>query len=189
MDGAHAREALVEAVRVHLALVPIDEYRIDGDETEPPSHAQRGQEIGLAQPDHGDVERAADFEEARLLEVADDEAVVSGALGLERVADRLRRAAEFGQRMEQMVGRIEPVHLEPDAGGGGRVQQRLQPLDIGRLLDRMHEALIPQPGGRGLFGHMLSSCEIASARSCVNRPRGNRSQYRRLRVPACPGGR
>ena len=189
MDGAHAREALVEAVRVHLALVPIDEYRIDGDETEPPSHAQRRQQIGLAQPDHGDVERAADFQQARLLEMADDEGVISRAFGFERVADRLRGAAEFRQRMEQMVGRIEAVDLEPDAGGGGRVQQRLQPLDVGRLLDRMDEALIPQPGGRGLFGHMLSSCEIASARSCVNRPRGNRSQYRRLRVPACPGGR
>src|SRR5262249_1585794 len=29
------------------------------------------------------------------------------------------------------------------------------PLDVGRLLDRMDEALIPQPGGTGRFGHTL----------------------------------
>jgi hypothetical protein len=58
--------------------------------------------------------------------------------------------------MEQVVGRIEAMDLEPDGGTGSRVEQRLQPLDVGRLLDRMNEALIPQPGGTGRFGHALS---------------------------------
>jgi hypothetical protein len=32
--------------------------------------------------------------------------------------------------MEEMVGRIEAMHLELDAGTGRRVQRRLQPLDV-----------------------------------------------------------
>src|SRR6516165_6665370 len=39
---------------------------------------------------------------------------------------------------------------------GSRVEQRLQLLDVGRLLGWMNEALIPQPGGTGRFGHALS---------------------------------
>jgi len=46
---------------------------------------------------------------------------------------------------KKMVGRIEPVHLETPAGAGDRVQLVLQALDIGRLLDRVDKALIPQP--------------------------------------------
>src|SRR5262249_7381680 len=103
-----------------------------------------------------DVDRTADFQKAGLLEVTDDEDVVSLALRVESIADGLRSAAEFRQRMEEVVGRIEAMDLEPDAGTGGCVQQRLQPLDVGRLLDRMDEALISQPGGTGRFGHTLS---------------------------------
>ena len=36
VDGAHADDAVVEAVRQHLPLVPVDERRVDGDEAEPP---------------------------------------------------------------------------------------------------------------------------------------------------------
>jgi hypothetical protein len=48
------------------------------------------------------------------------------------------------------------MDLEPDAGTGGCVEQRLQPLDVGPLLDRMNKALIPQPRGTGRFDHALS---------------------------------
>ena len=78
------------------------------------------------------------------------------ALRVQSVADGLRRAAEFRQRMEEVVGRIEAMDLEPDARSGSRVEQRLQLLDVARLLDRMNEALIPQPRGTGRFGHALS---------------------------------
>ena len=149
MNRPHARDALLEAVRSHLPLVPFDEDRIDGHEAEPAPHAQRRKQGRLAQADDRDIERAADFQKAGLLEVADDEGIVSRALRLQRVADRLRGAAEFRQRVEQMIGRIEAVDLEPDAGTGCRVQQTLQPLDVGSLLDRVDEALIPQPGGTG----------------------------------------
>ena len=88
--------------------------------------------------------------------MADHECIISRALGFERVADGLRSAAEFGERMEEMVGRIKPVHLEADAGTGGRIQRRLQPLDIGRLLDGMDKALIPELLGTGRFGHSFS---------------------------------
>jgi hypothetical protein len=125
VDRAHAREALIEPVRVDLALVPVDEHRIDGHQSEPPRHAQRCQQVGFAQSDHGDVEGAADFQEAGFLEVSDDEAVIARALGFECVADRLRGAAEFRQRMEKVVGWVEPVHLEFDAGRRGGVEQRL----------------------------------------------------------------
>jgi hypothetical protein len=47
------------------------------------------------------------------------------------------------------------MDLEPDVGTGGGVQRRLQPLDVRRLLNRMDEALIPQPHGTGRFGHRL----------------------------------
>src|SRR5262249_4767306 len=83
------------------------------------------------------------------------ERVVSCALRVQSVADGLRRAAEFRQRMEEVVGRVEAMDLEPNVGTGGCVEQCLQPLDVGRLLDRMDEALIPQPGGTGGFGHPL----------------------------------
>jgi hypothetical protein len=33
--------------------------------------------------------------------------------------------------MEVTVGRIEAMDLKPDAGIGGRIQKRLQPLDVG----------------------------------------------------------
>ena len=48
--------------------------------------------------------------------MSDDEAVIARALGFECVADRLCGAAEFRQRMEKVVGWVEPVHLEFDAG-------------------------------------------------------------------------
>jgi len=57
--------------------------------------------------------------------------------------------------MEEMIGRIEAMHLEADVGTGGCVERRLQPLDVRRLLGRMDEALIPQPGGTGRCGHTL----------------------------------
>jgi hypothetical protein len=76
-------------------------------------------------PTNGDVEGAADFQEAGFLKVSDDEAVIARALGFECVADRLRGAAEFRQRMEKVVGWVEPVHLEFDAGRCGGVEQRL----------------------------------------------------------------
>src|SRR5262249_5135574 len=75
--------------------------------------------------------------------------VVSCALRVQSVADGLRRAAEFRQRMEEVVGRIEAMDLEADAGTGGCVEQCFQPLDVGRLLDPMDEAPIPQPRGTG----------------------------------------
>src|SRR5262249_25024065 len=77
-----------------------------------------------------------------------------------RSASRALRMVCAAQRNSvsgwKMVGRIEAMDLEPDAGTGGCVEQRLQPLDVGRLLDRMDEALIPQPGGTGRFGHRPS---------------------------------
>ena len=115
---------------------------------------KRGEQCRLAQADHGNVDGAADLQEARLLEMTDDEGVIAGALRLERVADGLRRAAEFRQRMKEMVGRIEAVHLELDARGGDGVQLALQSLDVGSLLDGVDEALIPQPSGTRRLSHM-----------------------------------
>jgi hypothetical protein len=143
-------------VRSHLPLVPVDEDRIDGHETKLAPHAQCREQRRFTETDHGNVDRAADFQQAGLLEVTDDEDVVPCPLRVQGIADGLRRAAELRQRMEEVVGRIEAMDLEPDAGTGSRVEQRLQPLDVGRLLDRMNEALIPQLGGTGRFGHALS---------------------------------
>ncbi len=116
---------------------------------------KRGKQRRLAQADDGNVDRSADLQKAGLLEVADDEGVIARALRLQGIADRLRGAAEFRQRMEQMIGRIEAVYFEPDTRTGHRIQQALQPLDIGRLLGRMDEALVPQPGGRRRLSHVL----------------------------------
>ncbi|TMJ28628.1 MAG: hypothetical protein E6G96_11435, partial [Alphaproteobacteria bacterium] len=99
---------------------------------------------------HGNIERAANFQEPRLLEMADDECIIARTFGLDRVADGLRGTTEFGQRMEVTIRRIEAVHLEPNAGRGGGVQRALQPFDVRRLLGRMDKALIPDP--RGMVG-------------------------------------
>src|SRR5262249_45785824 len=104
-----------------------------------------------------------------------DERVVSCALRVQSVADGLRRAAEFRQRMEQVVGRVEAMDLEPNVGTGGCIEQCLQPLDVGRLLDRMDEALIPQPGGTGRFGHTLY-------------PHANDARRRHAALPLTPTG-
>jgi hypothetical protein len=151
----HAGDALFEAVRPRLALMPLDEDGIDGNEAEPAPHAQPGQHRGFAQADDGNVDGAADLQKAGLLEVADDEGVVTSALRLQGIADRLRGAAEFRQRVKQMIGRIEAVYFEPVTWTGHHVQEPLQPLDIGSLLGRVDEALVPQPGGTGRLSHML----------------------------------
>jgi hypothetical protein len=82
-----------------------------------------------------------------------DEAIVARAFGFQSVADRLRRAAEFRQRMGQVVGRIEAVDFEPDIGPGHRIQHPLQPLHIGSLLGLVDEALVPKPCGRRRLSH------------------------------------
>jgi hypothetical protein len=138
---------------LNLPLVPIDEHRIDGHKAKPPPHAQRGQKCRLAQSDHGYVDRATDFQKTRLLEVADDEGFISRALRLQSVADRLRGTAKFRQRVEKMVGRFQAVNLEPDTRTGCCIQQSLQALDIGSLLGRVNEALIPQPGRTRWLSH------------------------------------
>src|SRR5262249_5769011 len=96
-----------EAVRPHLPLMPVDEHRIDGHQTKLAPHAQCRKQCRFTETNHGDIDRTADFQKARLLEVTDDEGVVSCALRVQSVADGLRRAAEFRQRMEEVVGRIK----------------------------------------------------------------------------------
>src|SRR5262245_12359332 len=85
----------------------------------------------------------------------DNEGVISRALRFERVADRLRGAAEFGERVEEVVRRIEAMHFEADAGSGHRLQQRLQPLDVRSLLHRMDKALVPQSGRARRLSHVF----------------------------------
>ena len=109
------------------------------------SHAERGEQVGLAEADDRDVDGAADFEQPGLLEVADHEGVVARLFRLQRVADDLRGAAELGQRMEGVIGRIEAVDLEAHARARDAVEQRLEPLYIRSLFDRMDEALVPDP--------------------------------------------
>ena len=88
--------------------------------------------------------------------MANDEGVISCTLRFERIADGLRRAAEFCQRMKMPVGRIKTVDFELNVGPGCLVEISLQPLDIGRLLDRMNETLVPDSGGTGCCGHERS---------------------------------
>src|SRR5262245_48970333 len=99
--------------------------------------------------------------------MADDEGIVSRALGLERVADRLRSTAEFRQRVKEMVRRIEAMNLKVKIGTSCRVEHPLQTLDVGCLLDRVDEALIPKPGGTGRLSHMrppkLRSCHATGS--------------------------
>ena len=63
--------------------------------------------------------------------MTDDESVVSRAFCLKSVADRLRGAAEFRQRMDIMVGRFEAANLEFDAGRSRCIKQILQLFDVG----------------------------------------------------------
>ena len=129
----------------HLPVVPGNENRIDRHQPDALAHAERGQQVGFAERDDRDVDRTADLEKARLLEMAEHEGVVALLLGLQGVADHLTGAAEFGQRMEGMVGRIEAVRFEARIGAGNLVEQRLQALDIGCLPNGMNEALVSDP--------------------------------------------
>jgi hypothetical protein len=140
-------------MRGDLALVPVDERRVDGDEADPAGHGQGGQQARLAEPDHRNVDRAADLQQSGFLEMADDEGVIAGAFGFQRVADRLRRATEFGQRMKVPIRRIEAVHFKAHVRRSGLVEKCLQPLDVRLLLERVHETLVPDFFGMGWFGH------------------------------------
>src|SRR5262249_37613691 len=122
VNGPHAGDALLEAERSHLPLVPVDENRIDGYQTKLASHAQCRKQRRLTETNHGDVDRTADFQQARLLEVTDDEGVVPCPFRIQSVANGLRRATKFRQRMEEVVGRVEAMDLESDAGTGGCVE-------------------------------------------------------------------
>ena len=118
--------------------------------------------------------RAADLQETRLLEMADDEGIVAGALCFECIADGLRRAAKFGQRMEMSVGRVEAMHLEPRRRDRDMVEKSLQALDVRRLLDRMNKALIPDPGRRvgsamaiPVWNDVENCCRIGTPRRAI----------------------
>src|ERR1700733_1982160 len=148
-DGAHADHPLVEPVRHHLALVPGDEARIDGHETDTAAHGERSQQVCFAEPDYWYVQCAADFQKTRLLEMADDERVVAGTLRFDGVTDYLCRAAEFRQRVEVTIGWVKAVDFKLDIRRCNLIQIRLQPFDIRRLLDRMDEALIPDSSRSG----------------------------------------
>ena len=148
MNCPHARHTVLEAIRSDLPLVPIDEDRIDGHQAELPPHAQRRQKICFAEADNRNVDRAADFQKTGLLKMANDECIVTRALCLQSIADRLRGATEFRQRMKEVIRRIQAMNLEAEIDPGYRVEQILQPLDVRCLLDGVNEALIPKPGWR-----------------------------------------
>jgi hypothetical protein len=59
--------------------------------------------------------------------------------------------------MKEMVGRIEAMDLEADTRAGCGVEETLQSLDVGCLLYRVDEALVPNPGGTRRIGHFLHS--------------------------------
>ena len=143
LDRADADHALVEAMGLHLLRVPVDEDRVDGHQADAAPHGAGGKQARLAQPDHRDVERPPALQQARLLEMPDDDGVVACPLRFKRVADGLRGAAKLRERMDQMIGRIETLDLECVTGRRHRIQFGLQAVDIGGLLHRMDEALIP----------------------------------------------
>jgi hypothetical protein len=149
LNGPHAGQPRIQAVSLHLPLVPIDERRIDGHQPDPAAHGERCQEIGLAQTDDGNVDRAADFEQPRLLEVPDDETRhIRRAPPPGRWRDHLRGATEFRERMKVQVRRVEAVDLELEIRAGDRIEQLLQPLDVGRLLDGMTKLWYHTRAGR-----------------------------------------
>src|SRR5687767_8836984 len=126
--------------------------------------------------------------------MANDKGIVSRALGLDRMAYDLSRAAKFGQGVEMTVGRIEAVDFEADGRARDRVQKFLHPLEVGRLFDRMDEALIPDAGEMRRFGHgrppdvetLCLSHQRRGARNtrmcCAHPPRIDRTAQRFDRV-------
>jgi hypothetical protein len=179
-----------------LLLVPGDEDGVDGHQADPAPHRAGGEQRRLAEADHGDVQRSAALQQAGLLEVADDEGGAARALGRDGVADRLRRAAELGDRVEVPVGRREAVHLEPDARAGRGVERRLQAADIGRLLRRVDEALVPDARRRRLGlrrpavpgrGRVVHALPPRANRAPRVAPRGW-GAHRHGRASRAPGG-
>jgi hypothetical protein len=76
--------------------------------------------------------------------VAEHEAVVAVALGLDRVVDGQRRAAELGQPAEPAVGRGEAAHVDGHAGACNFGQVVAQPRQVGRVLLRVDKALVEE---------------------------------------------
>src|SRR3569833_1531539 len=142
--------------------MPTDENRVDRHEAELTAHTQRSKEIGLSEPNHRDVQHAAHFQKAGLLKMTDHECIVTRTLGFQRMADDLGGAAEFRQRMEMPVGRIETMHFKHGAWCSGRIEEALEPFNVRRLLGGMDEALIPD--ANRLPGHApYPSAETRSA--------------------------
>ena len=49
------------------------------------------------------------------------------------------------------------MNLKRAIRAGYRVEHALKPFDVGRLLDRVNEALIPNSSARKRFCHLLTS--------------------------------
>ena len=100
---------------------------------------------------------------------------------LKRIADGLRSAAKFGQRMEMPVGQMSTVNFELRPGTGGMVKKGLQALDIGCLFLRMDKALIPNPDRTRPLGHVTSPAESA-AHCCITKRSGKQDRHQPLRA-------
>ena len=110
--------------------------------------------LASPRPTTGNIHRAANLQQPRFLEMADDECIISGALRLKRIADGLRRATEFGQRMKMPVGRIEAVDLEVDAGARGAVEKGLQAARCKAPARAGERSFDTKYGGTGRFVHV-----------------------------------
>ena len=137
----------------YLLLVPVDENRVYSHQADPSPHAAGGKQRCFAETNYRNVEGAATLQQARLLEMTDDDGIIPGPFRLQRVSDCLRRTPKFRERMEEMIRGVKALHLEAMTGGRYQIELTLQALDIGGLLHRMDEALIPKPCGSRVSGH------------------------------------
>src|SRR5262249_46221585 len=112
------------------------------------------------------IQRAPNFEEARFLKMTYHKGIVTQPLSFERIPDRLRSTAEFGERVKKMVGRLKTMYIELHASVGQVIERMLQTLDVWPLLDWMNEGLIPDSsegsgGSRGChYAGLSMHCRI-----------------------------
>jgi hypothetical protein len=97
----------------------------------------------LAKPNDGNVECATTLGQAGLLEMPNDERIVTGPFSFDAGADRLLGAAELGDRMEEPVWWRDAMHIDDDAWCSQQAQAIAQPVHVSRLFGGVDEALIP----------------------------------------------
>src|SRR5262249_19658564 len=114
LDRRDSGDPRLQSVARHLILVPGDEDGIDRHKADPAAERASVQHVRLAQPDHRNIEGAAGFDQACVLEMSNYETIIALRLGTQRRADGLLGAAKLGEGVEVPVRRADAMNIDAD---------------------------------------------------------------------------